>query len=135
MATWTTIARAATALVLVTLTAAGCGGDGETTLDLSAADSGAAIEVEPGTVLVLTIDSNQTTGFRWNLVQEPDAGVLAFRSSTYEEPEEPLPGSGGVEVWRFEAIGEGTTSFELGYFQPWEPDVIEDEFSITVTVA
>jgi predicted secreted protein len=125
-------AAAASLLAGLALTAAACGG--EESLDLSAADSGAALDVPEGTELVLTLDSNHTTGYEWNLVEEPDPGVLELRSTAYEEPEEPIPGAGGQEVWRFEAVGKGTTSFELGYFQPWEPEGADRVFTVTVTV-
>jgi predicted secreted protein len=32
-------------------------------------------------------------------------------------------GAGGVEIFRFETIGAGTTYLELGYRRFWEEDV------------
>ena len=79
---------AGAAVAVVALATVACGGGEGRTLDLSGADNGAAIEVEAGTVLVLTIDSNRTTGYRWNLVGDPHTDVLVFRSSVYEEPDD-----------------------------------------------
>jgi inhibitor of cysteine peptidase len=109
-----------------------CGGDEPVAFTVQ--DSGKAVTVERGELVTLRLDSNQTTGFRWNLVTEPDPSVLTLVSSGYEEPEDGLVGQGGTEVWRFEAEASGSTSFELAYFRPFDPAVVEGTFALTVTV-
>lgn len=83
------------ALVLVFL-AACAGAPGE--IKLTASDSGKTLDAAPNQVITITLDSNPTTGFKWNLVAEPDAKVLKLVASKYNAPSAPLPGAGGTET-------------------------------------
>ena len=64
---------------------------------------------------MVSLESNASTGFRWTLADRPDTRVLKLLSSTYVAPKTTLVGAPGQEVWRFRAIGVGSTSFELRY--------------------
>jgi inhibitor of cysteine peptidase len=107
-------------------------------VNLSAKDNGGLVEVDAGQILVLTLESNPTTGFRWEVVGEKEAvlqptGDAEFKLASELDP--PPPGTGGVEVFRFEAVEAGDTLIELVYHRPWEEDVEPQEtFSIQVTV-
>lgn len=105
---------------LVALLVPACGGEGEPTagartVELSAADDGSELSLRPGDEVVVTLDSNVTTGFAWQLVTEPASEVLDVLGSDYEAPETDLVGAGGREVWRFVATGDGTTEARLVY--------------------
>lgn len=105
----------ASALLILAIAAAACGGDTGAAVHATAEDAGRTISLEPSQELVVTLDSNVTTGFRWVLTAEPDPEVLGVVRSRYVEPESMLLGAGGQEVWTFRAVGDGTTSFALGY--------------------
>lgn len=126
------------ALVLsLALALAACGGGAETApLLLTQEDDGTSVTLEPGQQLAISLESNPSTGFKWNLTEEPDANVLSLVSSTYVEPATTgqVVGVPGTEVWTFEAVGTGTTSFELAYFRSFEPETIEGTFSLEVEV-
>jgi inhibitor of cysteine peptidase len=48
---------------------------------------------------------------------------------------EPLVGQGGVEVWAFQAAGEGSSTIAMEYIRPWENGVDPmDTFSLSVIV-
>jgi inhibitor of cysteine peptidase len=97
---------------------AGCGSSADpppATVRVSETDAGRTIDLRPGERLVLTLESNVTTGFRWVVTRPPNADVLTALGSDYVEPTTTLLGAGGAEVWRFRAEGEGTTGFELTY--------------------
>ena len=51
------------------------------TVNVKAADNGKARTLRPTDVLVVTLDSNVTTGFRWELSGRPDANVLSLEGS------------------------------------------------------
>ncbi len=127
------------------LVLAGCGsisdvnaGGTSEEVSLGAKDKGGRIEVEAGQILVLTLESNPTTGFRWEVVEAKDSvlrqrGEVEFRVVSELDP--PPPGAGGVEVFRFEAVEAGETLLELVYHRPWEEGVEPVEtFSIQVVV-
>lgn len=126
-------------LALVTLTLPACasdGGSGEDprTIDLTAEDSGRTLSVRPDDEIVITLDSNATTGFAWELTTEPVAEILEFLGSEYVGPETELVGAGGKEVWRFRAGAEGTTSLELTYLRSFSGETAGDPFDLTVVV-
>jgi inhibitor of cysteine peptidase len=105
---------------------------------LGAQDSDSQVEVEEGQTLIITLESNPTTGFRWE-VARVDASVLQqqgeaeYNASDSKEP--PLVGAGGTETLRFKAMKAGQTTLELIYHRSWEKDVEPLEtFSIQVVV-
>ena len=127
------------------LVLAGCGpvqdanvGSGPEEMELNAKDRGGQVEVEVGQILVLTLDSNATTGFRWEVVELDDSflrqrGGAEYRTVSESDP--PPPGTGGVEVFRFEAVAVGETALTLVYHQPWQEDVEPvGTFSVQVVV-
>jgi inhibitor of cysteine peptidase len=73
------------------------------------------VELAPDDEVVITLESNVTTGFAWTLARGLDPSVLELVDSTYVEPETELVGAGGEEIWTFRAVGEGSTELELSY--------------------
>lgn len=143
------------ALLAVLLLAAGCAsGDGAPTsaepdrggestvvpggdVALGAEDNGTAIELNAGQMLVVTLESNPTTGYRWE-VSEVDKSVLTqmgeaeFQEAPKED--EQVVGVGGTETFRF-ASAPGSTTLTLLYNRSWETDVEPaDTFTVEVTV-
>jgi inhibitor of cysteine peptidase len=108
---------------------------GEVALD--AEDDGTQVELRAGQVLVVTLESNPTTGYRWE-VSEVDESVLAQigEGEFQEAPKEgeQMVGVGGTETFRFESA-PGNTTLTLVYHRTWETDVEpEDTFTVEVTV-
>ncbi len=104
-------------------------------IDLDSANNGATLDVSTNQVLSIHLDSNATTGYRWDLVAPPDSRVLKLLSSKYNAPTGGAVGAGGSENWRFQAVGRGTTSLKLAYARPFEPNnAPAKEYSITVNV-
>lgn len=88
---------------------------------VDASDSGDAVKVRIGAELFVTLDSNPTTGFQWELIEVSDKNVLEQVAHEFKRPEsEAIPGTGGIERWTFKAIKEGTTRLYMEYSQPWE---------------
>jgi inhibitor of cysteine peptidase len=107
------------------------------TVDVNEADDGGQIELELGKLLVVTLESNPSTGYRWELVENNNFvlkqfGETEFKSSDTSEP--PLVGAGGWEIFRFKAVSAGQTTLELIYHRPWEDVEPLKTFSIQVTV-
>jgi predicted secreted protein/Tol biopolymer transport system component len=84
------------------------------------------VELEPGQTLVFILESNPTTGYRWEVV-EIDESILEQIGETEFEPSEkgkpPFVGAGGSEIFRFKAIGVGQMTLRLVYHRPWEEGV------------
>ncbi len=84
--------------------------------------------LEKGQVFKVTLPANHTTGFRWVMVSLPPAKVVKLLDTKYlpidnrnEQGKQRL-GSGGHEVWTFQAMGKGTAFISLHYVQPWVKD-------------
>ena len=106
-------------------------------IDLDAANNGVTLETTSGVTINITLDSNATTGYKWSLVTEPNAGVLKLVSSDYVSPSSsgtPIVGAGGKQFWKFQTTGRGTTSFKLAYFRPFDPTQVAKEFTATIVV-
>ncbi len=96
-------------LLLIFFTA-GCNGGGEQNI------------YDLGQTIVLTLESNATTGYSWQLADPIDTKVVELISDNYLAPQTGLVGAGGVEEWTFKAIGKGKAKIKLEYVRPWEKD-------------
>jgi len=119
-------------IILSALIFSGCGPAKEVKLD--AAAHGSQVELQKGQTLVITLESNPTTGFRWEVV-EIDEPILRQIGEAEFKPESEALGAGGTETFHFEAVNAGQTALELVYHRPWEEDVEPLEtFSLQVVV-
>ena len=89
-----------------------------------------------GEDLTVTLGSNPTTGFQWELAEISDETVAQlvgneYIGKEYETP--PPPGTSGKEVWTFKALKKGTTTIFMEYSRPWNPEDIA-HWSVTITV-
>jgi inhibitor of cysteine peptidase len=91
----------------------GCGSPAEVELDAS--DNGSQIEVEVGQILAVTLETNPTTGFWWEVAKLDDNVLQQQGSPSYRRLGKEVPGAGGLAIYRFEAVGVGQTTLELAY--------------------
>ncbi|MDP1545063.1 MAG: protease inhibitor I42 family protein [Anaerolineales bacterium] len=96
-------------------------------------DPAKQLEVEAGNEFKIIIDSNPSTGYHWELVDELNESVVKFVSREYRAGEPVAPGSGGVDVWVFEAVAAGQADITLGYYPP-SNDPVEAQQIVTFTV-
>ena len=97
----------------------GCGTHGTQVTD---ADNGKQIAVQSGQFVTVTLDSNPTTGYSWQVMEIDNAVLLQDGDPEYKQSpgSEGLVGTGGTETFRFKAVGTGETTLGLGYMRPWE---------------
>ena len=97
-------------------------------------DGGDGLRV--GEELIIELPSNASTGYAWDLREPTDGAIVDLESVTYvmdEAPDE-MSGVGGTEVFRFRAVGVGTTTIRLEYVRSWLPDESADTHTQEVTV-
>lgn len=125
--------RNAIAILLALLVlAAGCGPAKEVKLDAS--DNGRQVELQKGQALVITLESNPTTGFMWEVVELEESILRQIGEAEFQSESEAV-GAGGTETFRFEAVKAGQMALKLVYHRPWEEDVEPLEtFSLQVMV-
>ena len=93
------------------------------------------LEVTLGQDFSVTLASNATTGYHWELAAPLDESVVKLVGSEYKTPQTSALGAPGQEIWIFRAVGKGQTVIDLKYVRPWEKDVAPAESaSYVVTV-
>ncbi len=70
------------------------------------------IASKTGEIVTISLSSNPTTGFEWKA--EYDSNFLKFVKKDYF-PSSNLLGAGGTEIFKFEALKEGTTVLQMTY--------------------
>lgn len=116
-----------TLIILLSIALAGCGGLTET-------DTAVPIEATAGETFDIVIEANPTTGFEWRLVGALDEAVVQFVARAYEADRPIAEGSGGMDVWTFQAVAPGTTQIVLGHFPPDGSDIPDQTVTFTVIV-
>ena len=107
-------------------------------IEVNENDDGGQVELKLGQMLVVTLESNPSTGYRWEQAENPESilkqmGEAEFKPSETGEP--PLIGAGGWEIFRFRASSAGQMTLQLVYHRPWEEGVEPIKtFSFQVTV-
>ena len=104
------------------------------TILLTRSDSGKMLEAHVGDTLVLRLDENPATGYRWTM-EEHDGEVLETQSSVYAPVSGTGVGGGGQRVLTFQARKAGRVILRLERRRTWEGDTsAAEQFLITVNV-
>jgi inhibitor of cysteine peptidase len=99
-------------------------------------DPSAPIEVRPGAEFSLLLESNPSTGYRWELGDLSHSGVVAPLGSQFQPDagRRGVPGAGGRERWTFRALAPGDVRLPLIYARPGEGKAARDTAWFTVHV-
>ena len=111
-------------LLTVLVLAIGCSISKE--VKVVASDSDNQVELKKGQTLVITLESNPTTGYQWEVIKNEESvlqqkGKAEFKSSNTGN--RPSSGKSGTETFRFEAQSPGKGTLKLVYHRPWEKEV------------
>jgi inhibitor of cysteine peptidase len=112
------------------------GGCSVAEVTLNASNDGGQQTLARGQAVVVTLDSNATTGYSW-VVADVDNNVLRqvgdpVYASSNSNPK--VLGAGGAQTFRFEVASAGTTTLKMVYRRPWETGVAPIK-TFTVQVA
>ncbi len=97
---------------------AGCGPKDS---NLTEANNGQPTTLYVGGKVVIELPANPTTGYTWD-VGEVDTNILKQVGKTEynSSSSNPVPGQGGTQTLRFQAIAPGKTTLKLIYHRPFE---------------
>ena len=100
-------------------------------------DADSQMAFEQGQYLVVTLESNPTTGYRWEVVKNQDSileqvGEVEFKPSEQSDP--PIAGAGGWEIFRFKPVSAGQMILEFVYRRSWEDIEPLKIFSVQIIV-
>lgn len=105
--------------VLACMGCASTSSRGPAPLELGQDFSGKRVELKPGQTLVITLDSNPSTGYDWG-VGKQNTELLSLEEDAYVPPENARIGQGGTHRFVFKALKQGSDVLELAYYRPWE---------------
>ncbi|MGC9336403.1 MAG: protease inhibitor I42 family protein [Anaerolineae bacterium] len=119
------------ALLMLAALIAGCGSSASSAAEggdvvLDREDMGKQVVLQEGQALVVTLDANPSTGYRWDVAEPEDAVLSLVGEPEFEsgaEGQGDLVGAPGMQTLRFEAKDRGKTTLTLVYHRPWETDV------------
>jgi inhibitor of cysteine peptidase len=80
------------------------------------------IEATAGRSFTITLDSNPSTGYQWEISKQPDRSMLELVDTKYIPSEIEIPGAPGKEEWTFKTIKTGKAIISFDYVRPWEKD-------------
>jgi inhibitor of cysteine peptidase len=127
------VIRFAVSLAVFVLLATGCD-TASKPLELTADDNGSTQQLAIGQELRITLESNQTTGYRWAVDGDVPTQLTQADEPTYSS-ESKIIGAGGQEVWTFEGAQTGSGLLKLKYWRSFEPTAQPAEtFTVTVNV-
>lgn len=107
------------------------------TVEITAKDNNRVVAAKVGDLLRITLESNPSTGYNWEL-RGFDFGVAVFHGSELKARSggNVLFGAPGDTIMTLQAVEPGKQNIELVYRRPWEaPDQIAGRFAFTLEVA
>ena len=102
------------------------------TVTLTPADNGRTVEVRAGDAVVVRLQENPTTGYRW--AAEPTGEAVALEGFEYVGSGSAV-GGGGERVFTFRAKQAGSAAVRLKLWREWEGEgSVTRSFTVTVRV-
>ncbi len=121
-------------LLLVSCGTTNTGGNTVSKTTLTQADKGKTIDVHSGTQIIIHVQENPTTGYRWAIDQNNTA-MLPLESSTYATTSGGGVGSGGTRTFTFTAKQPGTVHLQLKLWRAWQGNSsITQHYDVTINV-
>lgn len=116
--------RYVTLLFVCLLLVAGCPA-AKDTLVFGPGDDGSRVAVPAGTLFVVQLPGNATTGYQWQVTEIDRSLVDPVGEPEYETVEDDAGrvGAPGVYTLKFKTLAPGESTLELGYVRPWEQAV------------
>ncbi len=121
-------------LLLMSCGTTNTGGSTVSKITFTQADKGKTVGVHSGTQIIIDVQENPTTGYRWAIDQNNDA-LLALDSSTYATASSGGVGGGGTRTFTFTAKQPGTVHLQLKLWREWQGNAsVTDRYDVTITV-
>lgn len=104
-------------------------GCAENEMKVGIAANNSTRNIEPGQVIAITLDSNPSTGYGWQVVGDlPDIlqqmGDAEFKAGADSAGK---MGAGGTQTLRFKVLKAGSVKLTLGYLRSFEKDTASEQ--------
>ncbi len=115
---------------ILMLLLAACAGS---TTSLTSSDNGKTVQAHVGDEINIALDSNPTTGYRWD-VEKSDGALLTLKQSNFAASSSAI-GSGGTQTLTFVAKSAGNVNLQLKYWRSFAGDKsITRRFAATIQI-
>ncbi len=104
------------------------------TSKLAPTDASVPLEVTAGNPFDIVLAANQSTGYEWRLVDKLDETVVQFVGQKYKAHQPRAIGSGGLDIWTFQALATGTSRIVLDYSPPGASNNPDQKTTFTIVV-
>jgi len=118
--------------LLPMLILAGCGGPKLSQITFDGKDADYKIAI--GESFQVVLPSNQTTGYKWELV-DLTQDVLEKVKNEYKVSklyDKNVVGAGGEEKWTFKVIKDERSHIVMEYRRPWDKSAVANRFAVTI---
>jgi predicted secreted protein len=98
--------------------------------------SGEIISVKNESCVTIEIDSQLSTGYRWNFTVKENPGMLIHSDYKVQTAEEKMVGGIDKEIFTFKAVKAGNATIVFNYVRPFDKikkPIKTIEFNITIT--
>jgi inhibitor of cysteine peptidase len=93
----------------------------EATVLVTEEQDGLQVNLGKGDFLLVRLQSNPSTGYSWELINNDEAILRQLGESEFRASSNAV-GAGGTETFRFEAVGEGASVIRMIYHRSFEED-------------
>ena len=101
---------------------------------LTEKNNGSTVTLSVDQNLQITLASNSSTGYSWNIVSIDPALLKQIGEEEYRQ-ESNRRGGGGRTTFRFKPVGKGKFFLKLAYYRAWEKNSsYEKTFTVTLLV-
>jgi inhibitor of cysteine peptidase len=89
----------------------------------SSVSTNATLSTKINEQFYITLSSNPSTGYEWQIASLSNPDVVEFVSSEYIAPASQLLGAEGKQVLTFNSLQEGNVTINLEYVRSWETGI------------
>ena len=94
----------------------------------------AEIVASVGENFIISLESNQSTGYSWSVGMVSDNSQVVVAGMDYDLPEGSVTGQGGAEVWHMKAVAPGVVKLVFYYARSWEKDAPAKTLNFNVSI-
>lgn len=94
--------------------------DASAFVTLTEQESDTRLRVELGQTIIVRLESNRTTGYRWTVASSDGAVLSSLGDPFYVTTSQRAVGSSGTESWWFRVVNAGAQRVTLEYRRPFE---------------
>lgn len=94
----------------------------------------AEIVASVGENFIISLESNQSTGYSWSVGMVSDNSQVVVAGMDYDLPEGSVTGQGGAEVWHMKAVAPGVVKLVFYYSRSWEKDAPAKTLNFNVSI-